>query len=768
METNRGGRVPPERGFRVAARDVSWIDRALEGCWLAVAAFLPIFMVPDSLAVGYVQMPKVLLLRSAALLAVALIVIEWALHSRDGRSLTDEIGTARRWLGDIWTHLKQSPIVASAIAVLLVTVVSADLSPMRVVSIEGARPGWDTYALYNVAPYVVIFGLVAARLRTRAQVERLIWAVTGASMLIGLSGIGQHFGVDPFRFNHPPIQQPTMTLGNPIFSASWLVMVIPVTLVFWQSKRNKMGAVRHVLLGAGVIALPVTAFLFTGARGGFLSLGFAFAVFAGVAIWLLGRRALYRPALSLALALAFAFGVSVIPVSGGTAADTGELLDRYGSIDSAIAGSGTVNDRYNFWRVASQAYFNPVWPDHAKYPEIPAIIAEPIRPIIGYGPDMFGYVYNVVGDSAIQANTPWHAHNFVIHTALELGLLGVASYLAMAFFVGLALWTLLGAAKRGDTPEWVGYLLIGAAAIFWGRLLEQMAGQAQVSDLSLSWIFAGVVVTLTRMHADGWAGAPDAVGASAASRQQARHRVHPRQPQATATTNIAHVMLAAILTAGALAFWWQAVGSTALSDSLAGRALIARVNGDNESAARLLTDAVNVSGKNYLPRYILAILWENAANQTDNPQDRGTYLLNALDVLHPVLARDPMNRQARVREASLMGGLAAISPDRYAPDLLRDWEVILRLMPGLWDSGSFAASAFIDHGRAARGLEVIRMMRDQGADAWDLNGLDHLEAKALLRLNRHDEARFFINRIAASHNKNAKAFLDDLAATQPE
>ena len=431
MTTRSMGREgPQERGSRVTATDamrpqrrISWIDRALEGCWLAVAAFLPIFMVPEWLAVGYVQMPKVFLLRSVALLAVVLIVIEWALRSRDGHSLSDDVGSARLWLGDIWTHLRQSPIVASAFAVLLVTVVSADLSPMRVISIEGARPGWDTYALYNVAPYIVMFGLVAARMRTRAQVERLIWAVTGASMLAGLSGIGQHFGIDPFRFYPTLKQQATMTMGNPIFGASWLVMVIPVTLAFWQSRRNEMGGVRHVLLGAAMIALQVTAFFFTGARGGFLGLGFAFVVFAGVAVWLRGWKALYRPALSLTLAAVFAFAVSVIPVSGGTAASTGELLDRYGSIDSAMTGSGTMNDRYHFWRVATKAYFNPVWPDHAQYPEIPGIIAEPIRPIIGYGPDMFGYVYNLVGDWAIQANTPWHAHNFIIHTALELGLL---------------------------------------------------------------------------------------------------------------------------------------------------------------------------------------------------------------------------------------------------------------------------------------------------------------------------------------------------------
>ena len=89
-------------------------------------------------------------------------------------------------------------------------------------------------------------------------------------------------------------------------------------------------------------------------------------------------------------------------------------------------------------------------------------------------------------------------------------------------------------------------------------------------------------------------------------------------------------------------------------------------------------------------------------------------------------------------------------------------------MPGLWDSSAFAASAFIDFGRAARGLELIRMMREQGADVWNRNTLDHLEAKALLRMGRRDEARFFIDRIAASQADDAQTMLDDLAATRPE
>ena len=227
-------------------------------------------------------------------------------------------------------------------------------------------------------------------------------------------------------------------------------------------------------------------------------------------------------------------------------------------------------------------------------------------------------------------------------------------------------------------------------------------------------------------------------------------------------------MLAAVVTVGALAFWWQAVGSTAVSDSLAGRALITRFHGDATSTFRLLEGAVNVSGKNYMPRYILAFLWEFAASQADTPKDRTQYLLNALDVIHPVVIRDPMNRLARFREASVMSRLAGINPDRYASDMLRELEVILRLMPGQWDTSLFAGHTFVDHGRAARGLEVARMMRAKGAGEHEPRLVDYLEAKALLRLNRPDEAQPLIARFAASNAKDTLAILEELAAIMPE
>ena len=763
---------PPGRGTRTAAppappppRRFPWIDRTIEACWLAAAAFLPIFIFPETQSVGFVQVPKVFLLRSVALLAVALVVIEWAIRRRQGQPLSDDVAVWRAWLATAGQRMTAHPIVASAIAVVLVTVLSALLSPVRIVSIEGVRPGWDTYALYNVASWLAVFGLVAARMRRRAQVERLVWALTGASIVLGFYGIGQHFGIDPFRLDDSPKRRVPLTVGNAIFGASFLLMTIPLTLALWQQKRNEVGRVEHILLGAAMIALQLTAFLFTLARGGFLGMVLAMAVFAVAAVWLLGRQALLRPAASFGIGLIVAFLIGFIPVPGGQGASTGDVVDRFGSIAPELTGAGGLSDRYNIWRVAAEAYFTNVWPDTDAYPEVPGVIAEPLRPLIGYGPDMFGYVYNVVGDPAVQV-PPVHAHNFPIHIAVELGLFGLAAYGALVLFVGWGLWTLLRDAKRGAAPEWVTYLLVGATAVFLGRLLEQMGGKAQVADITLAWVYAGVIVALLGMRRAGWA---EAHATPAAARQTAtRRRRQAARPTGAAPASVPHIVIAVAVAIGAAAFWWQAVGSTAVAASLTGRGLIASVNGDAVKATSLLESAIDVSPKSYTPRYVMSLSWHNAALAADNAADRRQYMLNSLEVLQPILDRDPLNRQAVVRRADVLRNLAAVDPAEYIDDTLLAWETVLALAPALWDSERQAATTFISYGRSARGLEVVESMRAQGAEGQlEENALDYMQAKALLHLGRIDEAQPYIERIEASDAENAADILEDLRNTQP-
>jgi len=53
------------------------LARAIEATWLAGAFLIPVTVMHENFMLGYVQMPKVFLLRSLALLLVALVSLEW-------------------------------------------------------------------------------------------------------------------------------------------------------------------------------------------------------------------------------------------------------------------------------------------------------------------------------------------------------------------------------------------------------------------------------------------------------------------------------------------------------------------------------------------------------------------------------------------------------------------------------------------------------------------------------------------------------------------
>ena len=135
-------------------------------------------------------------------------------------------------------------------------------------------------------------------------------------MVLGVYGIEQHFGVDLFLNNAAPQNRVALTFGNPVFAGTYLLMTIPLTVALWQAWRERYGTLAHVVIGAGLIALQTTAMAFTLSRGPMVSLVVAFAVFLSAIGFVMGARAIMRPAASIALAVAVAVALGYIPVSG--------------------------------------------------------------------------------------------------------------------------------------------------------------------------------------------------------------------------------------------------------------------------------------------------------------------------------------------------------------------------------------------------------------------------------------------------------------------
>ena len=332
---------------------------AIEAGWLVAAALIPVAITHEDFMLGFVQAPKVFVLRTTAFYLVVMLAFEWALNSprttNDGGALP----------GRLWGALLQHParlVYFGASAVLAASLVSVAFAPVKSIAIWGIDPGWDTYGLFSLASYLVVFAVVATHLRTGAQLRRLVWVLTGTSMVISLYAFGQHFGFDPLKNDPTPVLRAGSTFGNPIFVSSYLLMTLPLTVALFMSYRDRMSALSHIWMGAALIALQATAIVFSLARGPWLGVGVAEIAFVILFVWVVGLRQVARRLAIAVLAGAIAVVMVTLPVAGGAspgASPAGATVtERLGTIVPDI-GSGLSN-RYTIWTTAKDVYFKPI------------------------------------------------------------------------------------------------------------------------------------------------------------------------------------------------------------------------------------------------------------------------------------------------------------------------------------------------------------------------------------------------------------------------
>ncbi len=146
------------------------------------------------------------------------------LPQRGGRPERSE-GTQPGW----WKRLVQKPLVLPTLLLVLVYIISTLLSVAPAVSFLGSYQRLQ--GTYTTFSYVVLFFLVLDGLRTRRQFDRLVTTAILASFPIALYGLVQHFGLDPLPWGGDVTNRVASNMGNAIFVAAYLIMLVPLTLV---------------------------------------------------------------------------------------------------------------------------------------------------------------------------------------------------------------------------------------------------------------------------------------------------------------------------------------------------------------------------------------------------------------------------------------------------------------------------------------------------------------------------------------------------------
>lgn len=396
--------------------------------------------------------------------------------------------------GQVVRAARAEPLLLAILAFLAVAALSTLTSIAPVRSFAGSY--LRSQGLYTTACCVFLSLAVAANLRTATQAGRLVTAMILTSLPAAAYGIVQAQGLDPLTWTTDWKGRAASTQGNPVFLGALLCLVAPITLTrlgasvarLRSRAREPESALRPVAV-AGLIVMAQLA-----ALGGFLVVGaadpaiwwaalpvlglfvllvlltpsvpagrrgaavaaaaYALALGAQVsaivlsasrgpllglvagcgvvgAVWLVRQRA-RRVRLATLAAAAAAAAVAVAAVAFATGPS-----ERLSALTESGGGSGRI--RVLVWKGSLELLAErPV----AKPGGDPL---NPLRPLLGYGPETFRDVYAHVYQpelGRLDPETPFavpdRAHNALLDSLVAGGVLGLLAYLAV-FHVFFAL-----------------------------------------------------------------------------------------------------------------------------------------------------------------------------------------------------------------------------------------------------------------------------------------------------------------------------------------
>jgi tetratricopeptide (TPR) repeat protein len=269
-------------------------DKVIEAGWLAALILVPVFF--NIYSARTFEPDKLTLMRSIALVMVLAWLIKVAetgvgwIESGGSNETTEAMSS----LKERWNvrRLLDVPLFLPTLLLVLAYVISTIFSISPQVALWGSYQRLQ--GTYTALSYIVIFALVAMHLRTQAQVDRLVTTVILTSLPVGLYGIIQHYGLDPLPWAGDVTSRVAANMGNSIFVASYLIMVIPLTLA---RLLDSMAAILneeeaswgHTVLAAVyifILAVDLITVIFSQSRGPLLGLlvGFLFFIFLGLLV----------------------------------------------------------------------------------------------------------------------------------------------------------------------------------------------------------------------------------------------------------------------------------------------------------------------------------------------------------------------------------------------------------------------------------------------------------------------------------------------------
>jgi len=349
------------------------------------------------------------------------------------------------------------------------------------VSFYGLCPYYE-WGFINVFAGFMIFVVITDKFDSR-DLPLLAQTIFAAVLVVGIYGLMQAMGFDPFYKSEVSFGRIFSTMGNPNFLAGWLVAVFPVVLAgyFYPiGHRSRAGWDKNLLpyraQAAALIVLIIINLGLTLSRAGFLAAGagmLSFVFFSGRAFLKVRKnQMIFITLLSIIAVLFFVSGRR-----GFAGYETGESLlsERVKvTLDSSESSAAA---RIETWKSAAVMFKDNF--------------------ITGAGPNMFQYLFpkyetlkcaRILGGKTISN----YAHNTLLHSAATTGITGLLTYIFLWFCLfryGMKALLVSDVKSRYYLPGF----LAGLAALFVFLQFHFFLNETML----YFWAFAGIISSLS-------------------------------------------------------------------------------------------------------------------------------------------------------------------------------------------------------------------------------------------------------------------------------
>ena len=206
-----------------------WCERTIEASWLLALTIIPLYF--NLYSARHFEPDKIAMLRSLALLAATALLIRMVdrlITQGRGPQLSAVQSEEQSTPPSLWQRLRAIPLAIPVLVYVGVYILTTLTSVVPWTSLWGSYQRMQ--GTYTALSYIMLGVAIVAVVRQREQVERIISMSMITATAVASYGLLQHQGLDPLPWQGDVVTRITSSMGNAIFVAAYMIMVVPLAL----------------------------------------------------------------------------------------------------------------------------------------------------------------------------------------------------------------------------------------------------------------------------------------------------------------------------------------------------------------------------------------------------------------------------------------------------------------------------------------------------------------------------------------------------------